>query len=290
MLDTESFALHDQCERLRTWSSEYMLPRIPLAQAMHDALRVGLLEGDPEKTKQTFVSTAAMPGLEITAYNVYEIAMHHAAMLEVICTYLLGKDGAWIPAESSEITFKPNSYLLPDGRLRRVVLCSSWDQVRQQEEINSWRTAADVSMTNRPMLINAVVIGQSRKGFRPSPWTQAFIHPTTRQMRIQKRDGKFTDNWTRIYRESTDKKPDEWLKMMQEDGAFDGLVNSRVIDVSPRRDEILTEMAKLSKEIETNGTHMRRSACFKFSPCAFSKICHYSESITPAQAGWEKRT
>lgn len=288
-LDTESFALHDQCARLRTWSAQYNLPRIPLAQAMHDALRVGLLEGAPEKAKQAFIATAAMPGLEITAYNVYEIAVHHAAMIEVVCAYLLGKDGAWVPADSVQcdgFTFQPNSYLLPDGRLRRVVLCSAWDQIRHQEESNSWRTVADVNLANRPMLINAIVIGQSRKGFRPSAWTQGFVHPTTRQMRIQKRDGRFTDNWTRIYRESTDKKAEGWLKIMQEDGAFEGLVHAVSVDVSPRRTEVLGEMEMLAKDIKIEGTGMRRSACFRYSPCSFARICHYHENITPQQAGW----
>ncbi len=281
-MNSEFVVLHDECPRRATWMPQYVLPRVPLAQAMHEALRVGLIAGDPIKAKEAFVEIASSPGLDIQAYNVYEIAMHHAAMMEVICAYLVA-DGAWEPAEGLQ------SYILPDGRLRRVVLCSAWNPLREDEERTSWRTVADTVYSGRPMLINAIVIGQSRKGFRSSPWTTGFIHPENHMMRIQKREGKFNDNWKKVYRENTDKKPEDWLYLMQEDGAFDNLVYSVDVDVPENRKEITADLERIEIELQSKSTVMRRSACYKMSPCPFARVCHHTNVKDPKEAGWKSK-
>jgi len=292
-MTTEDFVLHDECPRRRTWGSQFQFPRIPLPQALNDALRAGLLSGDPQRAKEHFMAAGASPGLDIDGHSVYDVAVHHANLLETVCAYLIGGDGPWKPVGAvscDSFEFQPLSYLLPDGRLRRAVLCSSWGALREQEERNSWRTVADVYATGRPMLINAIVIGQSKSGFRPSPWTQGFLHPENRVMRVRKKEGRFTPNWKRIYREQTDKKTADWLKLMQEDEAFDDLVYSTTVDIQEgHRRAVLSDMSRIAKQIEGAATEPRRSACFRYAPCPFAKVCYYPQSITPREAGWEAK-
>lgn len=280
-MTTELVVLHDQCPRLATWSAGYALPAIPLAQAMHEALRAGLVSGDASVARTAIIATAAEPGLDINAWNAYELAMHHASMLEVICAYLLGDGGAWELAG--------DAFLLPDGRLRRVVLCSTWNTLRELEERQSWRTVAPVCETGRAMLINAIVIGNSRRGFRPTPWTQGFIHPENKMLRVKKREGKFNDGWSKVYRESTDKKPADWLTVMQQDDAFADLVFSVNVDVPTNRKEVMEDLQRIQREIEEKPTTMRRSGCYRFSPCIMARLCHGTPAINPARAGWKRR-
>jgi hypothetical protein len=292
MIDTEYIAAHDQCPRLATWGAAYEFPRINLTDAMYKALRAGLESGIPSAAKDALITCASRPGLDITARNIFDIAMHHAAMMEVICAYLIGSDGPWKPSDAIyglPIDFQPLSYQMDDGRLRRVVLCSSWNALREEEELNSWRTVADTCTTGRPMLINAIVIGSSRKGFRPSPWTEAYIHPENGIKRVKKREGRFTENWKRVYRESTDDGPNEWLRLMQQDGAFEDLVRCVTADVPLRRNEYLSDMVKITGEIEEKRETMRRSGCFRYSPCGFSKLCNHSVLVTPEMAKWKRR-
>lgn len=284
MITTSDIAKHDLCERFQTWSSQFELPRIPLSDALNSSLREGLLSGDAGKANAAFIAQASSPGLDIEGRNVYDIAVHHATMLEVICAYLLGDNGAWKPAGAVD-DFQPMSFQMDDGRLRRVVLCSTWSTLREFEERISWWTMADTCMTGRPQLVNVIVIGQSRSGFRSSPWTTGFIHPENGIMRIRKKDGKFMDNWRRVYREATDYHPSEWLDLMQKDGAFEDVVFHWTAEVPKHRESILRDMERIKTAI--GGTEMRRSACYRFAPCPMAGLCH--RGITPEQALWKRK-
>lgn len=288
MIDTEAVWQHDVCERLRTWSAQYELPRIPLVEAMYTALRAGLLAGDGKVAKDALIAIAAQPGLDIEAWNVFDIAMHHASLMEVVVAYLTA-DGPWAIADPVD-GFSPQSFQMEDGRLRRVVLCSSWNTLREAEERQSWRTIADVTATNRPMLINAIVIGNSIKGFRPSPWTRGYIHPENGILRVKKKEGNFTEKWKRVYREQTDEHADDWLRLMQQDGAFEDLVFSVTADRPGNEKTVRKDMFRIINEIGRNGTEMRRSGCYRFGPCSFARICHSQEIQTPIEAGWEEKS
>lgn len=293
-MTSEDIWAHDECERFRTWGAEYALPAVPLAQALAQSLRAGLIAGRGSEAQETLLGIAAQPGLDIQAYNLYDIAQHHAALLEIVTAYL-ASDGPWIPAGSID-QFQPDSFLLPDGRLRRVILCSNFNELRKQEEIHSWRTMADVCVTGRPMLLNFIVIGQSRKGFRSSPWTQGYVHPENGVLRVQRiasektgPNPRFSDNWKKVYREQTDHKPKEWLAIMQKDQAFDGLVYSWTVDVPLNQKVIFSDIKRVMREIESGGTSMRRSACFRYAPCPMAEICHAPGNLTPEMCGWERK-
>ena len=287
-MTTEDFVRHDSCPRFQTWSREFELPRIPLSEVLHQSLRSGLLAGDPCAAYQWFMARASNPGIDIEGYNVYDVAQHHASLAEVVCAYLLGADGAWKQAEAVSwegIEFQPLSFQMADGRLRRVVLCSTWNTLRELEEKNSWWTVADTAATGRPMLINAIVIGQSRGGFRLSPWTTGFRHPENGVLRIKKKEGRFTDNWKRIYRENTDFRTADWLQKMQEDGAFEDVVFSVTADVPPRRADVLLEMEQMAGEM--GSLRARRSSCYRYAPCPMIRLC--PAGATPEMAQWKRR-
>ena len=282
ILSTVDFARHDFCPRFRTWSAKYELPRIPLAEALNISLRAGLLKGEQAEAYRKFMHLASNPGLDIEGRNVYDIAVHHAQMLEVLVSYLV-TDGPWKPAEAVSFagdTYEPLSYLLPDGRLRRVVLCSSWNTLREQEERTSWWTVGDIAVTGRPMLVNVLVIGSAKGGFRQSPWTTGYIHPENGTMRIKRREGEFTSRWKKVYREQTDRRALDWLHFMQADEAFDGVVESFTVDGVDS--SVLKDMERMRWSED-----MRRSACFRMSPCPMAGLCH--RGLTPATAGWREK-
>jgi hypothetical protein len=279
-MNTELVVLHDECERRATWTAKYHLPAVPLTEALHQALRAGLIAGDGSVARETLLRLAAEPGLDIQAPNVYDIAVHHSALMELVTAYLTA-EGKWTPAGDDL-----GSFLMPDGRLRRVVLCSAWNPLREHEERNSWRSVADMAVTNRPMLINVIVIGQSIKGFRPSVWTRGYVHPENGLLRIKRiasektgPNPKFSDNWKKVYREETDHKPLDWLTMMQKDQAFDDVVKTVHCDVPAQRESVLSDMERIEREIKQKGERMRRSACFRLAPCPFVKFCHAGMSL-----------
>lgn len=298
MFTTEDIYTFDDCHRKFAWSS-FEPPRISIATALNESLRIGLLSGDPLAAKNHLMQRAAEPGFNLWAIDVYSIAVHHANLIELITHYLLAGDGPWKAAEGVTVDshpFTPLSYLLPDNRLRRVILCSKWDSLRQQEEVTSWRTIADIISTGRPMLLNAISIGSAIKGFRPSPWTRAYEHPVARHLRIQpssadNRVKDFNSNWRRIYRESTSKSCAEWLQLMQADKAFDDIVHSVNVEVPPDGQAIYAQMSKMMdsmSQIEPNG-EMRRSSCYKIIPCIYSPCCHHSTPTTPSLMGWKQK-
>jgi hypothetical protein len=282
-MNTSDFAYHDKCSRFRTWSERYELPRIPLSDALNTSLRAGLLAGDQAAAYTKFMALAANPGLDIDGGRIYDIAVHHAQMLEVLTSYLV-TDGPWMPAEAVPFngdTYEPLSYQLPDGRLRRVVLCSSWNSLREQEEKTSWWSVGDMAVTGRPMLVNVLVIGSAKGGFRQSPWTTGYIHPENGILRIRKKDGVFTDRWKKVYRENTDLRSLDWLTKMQQDAAFEGIVESFTLDGVDKG--VLKDMERM----KFGGTEMRRSACFRNVPCVMAELCH--RGLNPARANWREK-
>jgi hypothetical protein len=296
ILTTSDFENFDTCERKYLWSRKWLFPRISLMGAMYKALDAGLVSGSPQTAKDTLMSLAANPGLDIQGYAVYDIAVHHAALIEILTTYLLGKGEAWIPAHPVKLDnheYQPESYLMPDGRLRRVVLCAWFDDARKLKEAHGWRTVGDIAATGRPMLLNALTIGNSRQGMRHSPWTRGFLHPTNKTLRIQRvaqrEKEPFSDSWKKVWRERTDFGIPEWLKVMQQDNAFEGNVNSFAVPVSENRELLEREMLERIKEMATAKDRMRRSGCFGLSPCGFAKVCHLSYMTNPGQNNWKSR-
>jgi hypothetical protein len=289
MITTEDIFLHDLCPRLQLYSA-FEPPRITLSAALNEALQVGLLRGKPEAAANHIMARAANPGLALAGVDVYKIAVHHAHLIEVVVTYLLGEGKAWEladPVSFDRFEYQPMSYKIPgENRLRRVVLCGRFDETRKQEEIHSWRSVADIALTGMPMLINAIVIGSAIKGMRANVWTRSYEHPRTKGLRIKiteepGRNKEFNQNWRRMFREQSGKSPKQWLHLMQKDDAFKEVVFSFSADLEQtERISVESQMKAMNLGDDT----MRRNACFSLSPCVMAPCCY--GGVTPAQAGW----
>lgn len=290
-ITTEDLATWDECPRKQLFSL-YEPPRLSIATVLNESLRVGLLAGSPIDARNHLMSRAASPGLAITADDIYSAACHHAALIEIIVAYLLTGEGAWLPAPTATLgnhTYQPLSYLMPDHRLRRIVLASRWDKQRELEELHSWRTVGDVAATGRPMLINAITIGQATKGFRWTVWTRGFSHRTSKTIRVRrlKEDAEFDSAWRRISRESSSKSVNDWLGFMQSDNAFEGVVNSARVDNVAESTK--GELPRTLDKVAEGEDLPRRSQCFKLSPCPFAKLCYASPPTSPWLMGWQQK-
>jgi len=285
LLSSEDFAQQDQCQAFHTYSARYQPFRVSLNYALNEALHTAFTSSNPSHAPDRFMALATTPGIDADSKGLYESIIHHSRLVEVLATYLLAVEKVETiqPISCDWGEFQPRSFLTSDGRLRRIVLCDRWTPDREKMEKFSWRTAADCAVTNRPMLITAIVIGGVRSGLRPSPWTQGFQHPQNGGVRVQKRDGEsFGENWRTVFREQTDLKPLDWLRIMQNDGAFEGRVFTCTEDVPVNRDEVLAEMKRMAGEM--GATRQTRSACYRFKPCPFLPAC--SQGKSPAQLGW----
>jgi len=286
MLNTEDFINQDICPRSQTYTARYEPLRISLNGALNQALHDALSVGAPTVASETLMSLAARPGIEIESRSLYDSAIHHSRLVEVLSAYVLAVGPLRVPAPLSMDwgEFQPRSILTSDERLRRVVLCDRWTPERELLERFSWRTAIDCAVTNRPMVITAIVIGRVQNGFRSSVWTTGHQHPATGEIRVQKREGKFVDSWREVYRENTVLKALDWLRIMQGDGAFEGRVFS-VTQEPVNQKEILAQVAAMAKEM--GSIRQTRSSCYRFRPCPFLPAC--SQAKSPAQLGWVEK-
>lgn len=285
---TEDFAEYDRCPRFHQWNSLYQPLRISSHAALHEALTAAISGGDSILASERIMALAAAPGLDHKASNLYSSAVHHSKLAETLATYALSVDSkplGVIPMKWGD--FQPESTLLSDGRLRRFVLADRWSPEREQIEKFNWRTAADCAVTNRPMVVTALMIAGIREGFRPCPWTQGFVHPKTGETRIQKRSGNFTDSWRKVYRENSGLSALEWLKIIQSDKSFPEIVFSFTAEVPKDREQILEQMAKMVEEMSAPIARQTRSACYRFTPCPFLQPC--ATATSPAQLGWTER-
>lgn len=283
---SDDLALFDECSRRFVWSKEWSTG-LTLPVALYKALEVGLLAGAGAAAREHFLALCARPGLSISAWNLYAICVHHAALAEIIVDYLTG-DGPWQRAEGVRIdshTYQPLSYLLGDGRLRRAILCTRWDSLREQEERFGWRTVGDIAATGRPMIINAISIGPLVKGFRHSPWARGYFHPRNGGLRVKRAEGQepeFKGDWKRRFREDTEITTRDWLKVMQGDKAFEDCVHT--VNVPEALGIDFPKSLHALASADPNST--RRSACFRYSPCPFVPVCLENQSI--AQTGYRR--
>jgi len=289
-LNTEDFSLFDLCPRRRLYELTYAPYRVPVSKAMADALHAGLSAADAGIAAEKLMSTAANPGLELPPENLYSACFHHSKLIEVITQYVLELEPLLSlpgPIRLPWGEFQPLSFLTNSGDLLRVVICDRWDEQREQMERFSWRTAIDTAITGRPMTIIAIVIGRAEKGFRSSPWTIGYRHPSNKTIRIKKKGAEeFGSRWDRVYREQTDEKPLDWLTTMQEDGAFENHAFMFTEPPPVNAAEVLRQIDKMAADIGAGVHNQTRSACFKLRPCPFTPACLTAQS--PAQLGWRE--
>lgn len=285
-MDAENLELYDRCRRLCMWSGKYQHGRLSPLRALYGALEAGLTaESDPEKAAEaSIIETAANPGLDIEAVDIYSLAIHFSKLAGILTAYLRTGDEPWRKAEPVD-GWTPSCYDTGDV-LRRVVLIDHWSDQRKMAEIRSWRTVAETSMLNKPMLLNFISIGSSSEGRRVSPWSRTLKHPKNGGMRFAKRGAKsdgFTDSWVPVWRENYEGSTLAWLAAMQSDGVFETLVHSIRVPVSPMWQEFVADVLRIGCELDSlpENPPMSRSNCYGINPCKFVAICHTQKTSTP---------
>lgn len=287
-MTTEDFVDFDRCPTFHAYATRYQPLRVSFYFALNDGLNAALAANDPIRASERIMALAANPGIDHKGHNLYSAVVHHSHLAELLAAYVLSIESSPLrPISMKWGEFQPQSFLLPDGRLRRILLVDRWTPEREQMERFSWRTAADTAITGRPMVITALVIGALREGLRPSGWTQAFIHPQNGGLRIAKRYGEFSESWRKVYRESSGKSAKEWLGMMQSDKAFEDTVFSVTEDVPRNRADVLAQMEQMAHERKAQVPRQTRSACYRFTPCPFLSAC--TKACSPADLGWVER-
>lgn len=272
--DYETF---ERCPRLYRWQKDYPGGRVKPLECLYVGLEAGLEGKDPRNAVMTL---AASPGIDIEGVETYSIAVHLAKLAEILTLYLLGKDKKW---ERNGQVWEAG------GDIRRVVLVDRWSEQRKMEEIRSWRTVAEVCRHDRPMLLNMIVIGSTVDQRRVSPWTRGYAHPKNGGLRFKKKDGEsLGPGWETVWRERWPGDVNRWMGVMQRDRIFDDLVHTVRLSVPQRRDEYMADMERMEGEMRRLPANppMRRSGCYRFSPCQFVNVCHLLEPKTPAECGW----
>ena len=127
LLSSEDFSSFDICPRLHTYSSLYAPLRVSVTRAMNQAIQLALSTANPIAASDKLMELAARPGLDVEG-RVYESAIHHSRLVELLSTYLLSIEKFSIPSPipTSWGDFQPSSFLIPGNRLLRFVLCDRW--------------------------------------------------------------------------------------------------------------------------------------------------------------------
>lgn len=287
-MDADTLEHYDRCPRLTAWNAQYLNFQLSPIRALYSALTTALTTSTPPE--QTFMDLAINPGVQLEDENAYALAKHYSALVTTLSTYLCAdSEPLWtLTAPTSNWT---SATFDCGSSLRRLILIDHFTESRKLAEIRSWRTVAETSIYNKPILLNFLSIGTTKEGRRISPWTRTLAHPRSKQIRFAKKYNKadgFSENWLPVWREHWEGSTLDWLKIMQDDNVFDTLVHSVRVPVSPRREEILEDIARLGAEIQSLPPNppMRRSSCYTFSPCRYINICHGSKPLTPADAGY----
>lgn len=267
----------ERCPRKLKWEKTYLQSRIKPLEAIYKGVEAGL-EG--KDARDAVMALAADPGLDLEGVEVYPLAVHYSALAEILAFYLMAGQKPWT---------RVGQVWESGDELRRIVLVDRWSEERKMQEIRSWRTVAETCKHNRPMLLNFLVVGSSSDQRRVSPWTRGYSHPKNNGLQFRKKDGEsLGPGWEPVWRERWQRNCDRWLAVMQRDGVFDGLVHSVRVQVPPRRDEFLADMARLDGEIADlpENPPMRRGGCYRFGACQYVGVCHAQEPKTPGECGW----
>lgn len=255
------------------------------------AIREGVTttrEDHGEASGEHLMSLGAEPGLQTSAFNVYDQIVHLSCLSDVIVSAIRKKGEApWTPAGSMRIgdgpIWKSSAFLSPDGQfLRRVAIASSWNDDRHYSFARSWHSLGEVAIFGLPMQQATIVIGPSRDGKRHSHWTKGYLHPQNKKLRFRRRQDPsagFKDSWRLAWREDNDQlSTADWLQAMYEDSVLqdlcfsvpiavpDASVVRRLRDLAARR---LDEIDKLETLPE-----QQLSTCDWPSPCLFRTPCH----------------
>jgi hypothetical protein len=241
-------------------------------------------EDDPGQAAGDHVMTlAAERGLDIEGSGVYPIALHNAALADLLTTMIRALEPPWArPADKTmgTLTWVSSAFLAPSGlRLHRVLLVDRWSDERAKAERLGWRCLGEQSVYELPMTVHVVVLGQRRNGKHVGPFTQGYLHPRSRTLRIRKKTGEgFSKEWTKCWREEQDTiSRDKWIDQMHADGVMEDSIFE--INCDPPAAKLASEIRLLAerklRQIQeaTKIPDMNPGSCWWPTPCQFAWGC-----------------
>jgi hypothetical protein len=284
MTSAEKLEMHDLCHRApylaRTWQRNVLHP----TAALYLAIEQGLTYDGPEDPGQIagdhMMTLAASRGLDTHQSDLFGLSTHLATLSDFI-TWMLRSGEPWARPEDvklGEQAWESSVFLNPTGtRLKRFVLVDRWSNDRELAESHSWRSVGETSAYGMPMDQTVIVIGQNRNGRRHGPFSKAWTHPVSKQLRMRKRDGKgFDGEWKPTFREDWEGSREAWLDTMTSDGVLEDAVFHIESDAHKEAKKIrgLAEK-KLTQMRETVATpDPSPSQCDDpINPCQFREAC-----------------
>jgi hypothetical protein len=292
------------CKRKWKWAKEWELGKVTPIAAVREAIQAMLVQPASNPTgpmnwgkwcQVRVMEILSQRGVDTPYRHPYELAVHHAAMAEVLGKVLRKPSDRPLrhpPSVAPDWSWQPLALTDDDGlRLYRVVLTDRWDDDRQLRELHSWRTLGDICVTGLPMTIKVVVLGPQRNGYRHGPWTQARQHPRNKGLRWRRKHGDgegFSEIWERVWREQAKVDAQSWVEGMQRDGVLREAVIERHVKVPARVhvERVLEDIRRTAEQMEMAEKSkvlpmMSRSACDFPVPCQFQRCCYSELELTP---------
>jgi hypothetical protein len=283
MTSADLLAADDRCSRAGFFSRDWELSRLHPTEILRRSVDAGLMseESDPGQAAGDHVMTlAADRGIDIEGSGVYPIALHCAALADIVTT-LLRSGSPWArPVDKvlESSNWSSSAYLDQSGlRLHRVLLVDRISDERTKAEKLGWKTLGEQAIYDLPMTIHVVVLGQRRSGKYHGVFSKGFLHPRSRTLRILKRSGEsFGKEWSVAWREDHDTiSRDKWIDQMQEDGVLDDClleIDCNPPDVSSEIRRLAeSKLLKIGRQKEIPDPNI--SQCWWPVPCQFSGAC-----------------
>lgn len=296
-LNPELLTSLETCPRQAQWSRKWQSEKLHPTEIVYRAMWVALTSTERndrgELAGETVVSLCADRGLDTQHYDVYGIGMHHAALADILVSYLTQESNTvwYIPPE---VNFWQSRCFLVDDRLRRVILVDHWSDDRLAAECHSWYSLGEMASYELPMDLQVLVLGASRNGRRYSPWTRGLLHPKNRQLRFAKRPKTkrklqpFEDSWQAVWREEHDQiSRDEWLCAMEKDSVMQDLsiVHRLELPSAERLQRVRADMRSLGEWLDELAEipEKRYGVCDWPKRCQFNRCCWGPTEILPSQ-------
>jgi len=291
---------YETCDRRGYWSRSWAPQKLDATRMVSEAVRQALMAptGDwGELAGSAVMQLAQDRGLDTTSTRIYDSAVHHACLADLITTCIRKPgDPPWLTPEPVD-GWTPSCYLSPSGDfLRRVVIVSHWSDERHASECRSWYTLGEQAVYKLPVQMIVIVIGQQRDGKRPgSPWTSGFLHPSSRNLRFKKRNkgvkqpgNVFKDTWIKVYREDHGEiSRKKWLDQMLIDDVMQDVCFKEDIPVPPHphlQRARRTAAQKLERLYALNYIpDVNYSGCDWPVPCPFRNLCHTLPEKAPEE-------
>ena len=299
MFSADILAAQDRCPRNGYYSFRWEFSRLHPTEILRRSVDAGLMseEADPGQAAGDSVMTyAAERGLDIEGSGVYPIALHNAALADLVTTALRGSGAIWArPADRTMETlpWASSAFLDPSGtRLHRVLLVDRTSDERLKAEKMAWRSLGEMSVYELPMTIHVVVIGQRKGGKHHGAWSKGFLHPRSRTLRIRKKSGEsFGKDWAVAWREEQDTfSRNKWLDAMEQDDVMADVLSE--VHCDPPEPKLALEMRRLAERKllrirdETTTPDLSPGQCWWPTPCPFAEWACWKFQEPSVRAGF----